>query len=325
MFGHRLLLDNFQNRIQLGHERRQFLRKTGGLAVGMAGAMMLGADGKAYAQAESGPTEMGGALTDEEILNFALNLEYLEAQFYQYAANGVGLPQSMLTGTGTQGAIAGGMPACLTDPVVRAYAKEIAKDEMEHVSFLRSALGSAAIAMPAIDISGTDPNGAFSAAARAAGLVANGVAFNPYASDDDFLLGAFIFEDVGVTAYAGASPLVSNKTYLQAAADILAVEAYHAGLIRTTLYARGTAMPDLRIDADAISHARDTLNGSIGNDQGISTSTSGVANIVPANSNGMVYNRTPGQVLNIVYLTPNAASQGGFFPKGVNGTLVMSA
>ena len=259
---------------------------------------------------------------DGDILNFALNLEYLEAQFYAYATTGAGLAQSMLSGTGTQGAVTGGRQVNFADPVVRAYANEIAGDERNHVNFLRTALGAAAVAQPAIDI-GTDPNGAFSGAARAAGLVGPGQSFDPYASDENFLLGAYIFEDVGVTAYKGAAPLVKNATYLEAAAGILAAEAYHAGLIRTVLYAKGMQAPALIDATEAISNARDSLDGSSDDDQGVRGSN-GASNIVPADANAIAYSRTTGQVLDIVYLTNMAAAKGGFFPSGVNGTINMS-
>jgi len=319
--GQRLLRDSVDRRLQKNQERRDFLRKAGGVSAGMAAGMLLDACGHSIPSALAQAT----APSDADVLNFALNLEYLEASFYSFAANGVDLSQTLLGGTGTQGAIVGGTQVNFTDPLVAAYAKEIANDELAHVTFLRQQLGSGAVARPAIDIGGTDPNGAFSKAAQAAGIIGQGEAFNPYSSDINFLLAAFLFEDVGVTAYAGAAPLLSNKTYLQAAAEILAVEAYHGGLIRTVLFTKGQAMPDIITYADDISAARNSLNGSKGNDVGIAESSSGAASIVPDDSNGLAYSRSDGQVLNIVYLNPGAVSQGGFYPSGVNGTLSMSA
>lgn len=323
MLGHFLTRAHLQEiaakRAEKQSARRDFMRRASGFAVGVAGGAVVAACGgggdDAVAQS-SGPS-------DADILNFALNLEYLEAQFYQYAAFGNGLPAGQLTGTGQQGTVTPGRAVTFADPVVRQYAKEIAQDEAAHVAFLRGALGSAAVAMPTIDI-GNDPNGAFSTAARAAGLIGPGQSFDPYASDENFLLAAFIFEDVGVTAYKGASPLIANKTYLEAAAGILAAEAYHAGLIRTSLYARGVATPSLRTSADAISNARDSLDNGNDDDQGISPNGD-VSNVAPLDANGIAYSRSPGDVLNIVFLNSGSVSKGGFFPAGVNGTLALSS
>jgi hypothetical protein len=269
------------------------------------------------------PLGAQSAISDPDILNFALNLEYLEAQFYSFAVNGSGLANGDLGGSGTQGAVTGGRRVNFTDPIVAQYAREIAADEIAHVKFLRAALGASAVAQPAIDI-GTDPNGAFSSAARAAGLIGAGASFDPYASDEAFLLGAFIFEDVGVTAYKGAAPLITNKTFLEAAAGILAVEAYHASIVRTTLYAKGIATPSLRSAAGAISDARDSLDGPSDLDQGIAP-IGAASNIVPLDKDGIAFSRSPGQVLNIAYLRRTAVDRGGFFPNGVNGNIRMSA
>ncbi|MCP3722405.1 ferritin-like domain-containing protein [Paraburkholderia sp. CNPSo 3272] len=316
------LIDAFDRRTDRRLRRRQFFRNAGGLGLGLVGGTIISAcGGGSGVSASASPS----APTDEDILNFALNLEYLEAQFYTYATTGAGLPAGMLTGAGNQGAVIAGQQVPFQDPLVKAYANEIANDEREHVAFLRSALGSAAVAQPVIDISGTNPNGAFSVAARAAGLVGAGAPFSPYASDNNFLLGAFIFEDVGVTAYHGASPLLSNKTFLQAAAGILATEAYHAGLVRTSLFAKGLDMSSLITAANAISAARDSLDTVGNDDQGITGTTPGSSNIVPVDSNGIAFSRTYAEVLNIVYLTSTMAVKGGFFPNGVNGTLNMSA
>ena len=321
------LIEALDSRVRRRDERREFFKSAIGMgALAVGGATALSLSTAAGAQTAAAPT-------DGDILNFALNLEYLEAQFYSYAANGVGLPANQLTGTGTQGAVVTGTGANMarkvvfTDPSVSAYAQEIAVDEAAHVAFLRTALGTAAVSQPAINISGA-ADGPFTAAARAAGVVGATGVFDPYAGDDAFLLGAFIFEDVGVTAYKGAAPLLTNKTFLEAAAGILAVEAYHSAIVRTTLYARGVATPSLRTTADQISNARDSLDGSSDLDQGISATTVSnqlVSNIVPLDADGIAYSRSPGQVLNIVYLNRAMATMGGFFPAGVNGSLRASA
>ena len=323
------LMGMFESRVERRNSRRELFR-LGGMAAAAAGtSTLLSACGGGGSSGGSTtvvvpPPAPPAQIGDADILNFALNLEYLEAQFYSYAALGVGLDASLLTGTGTQGAVTGGRKVNFTDPVVAQYAQEIAGDEVAHVKFLRSALGSSAVAQPTIDV-GTDPNGAFSSAARAAGLVGAGVAFDPYANDENFLLGAFIFEDVGVTAYKGAAPLISNKTYLEAAAGILAAEAYHAGLVRTVLYRKGIAAPTLAQGTVAISDARDSLDGSSDDDQGILGADASISNIVPTDANGIAYSRSTGQVLNIVYLNKLAVAKGGFFPNGVNGAIATSA
>jgi hypothetical protein len=286
-------------------DRRRFIKGASMAGLGVVGASVLGAVGAPAAKAE----DESHGISDGAILNFALNLEYLEAEFYHYAVYGDGLPSSLTYGKGNRGSVHGGRAVPFKSKGLKQFATEIAKDEYEHVAFLRGALGGAAVARPEINISSS-----FTAAATAAGLIKPGETFDVYASEDNFLLGAFIFEDVGVTAYKGAAPLISNKTYLGAAAGILAVEAYHAANIRTVLYDRGLAGA-----ANAISAARDSLDGNGHDDQGVTMN--GVANIVPADANGLAFGRAPANVLNIVYLTPHVANSGGFYPRGVNGQL----
>ncbi|KQN25243.1 hypothetical protein ASE86_03035 [Sphingomonas sp. Leaf33] len=313
-------------------ERRSFLRAAGSVAAIGASAGLLAACKEETTPGLPTPTPTppsSSTPTEADVLNFALNLEYLEAQFYSFAAFGVGLDANLLTGTGTQGTVVGGQRVTFTDPLVAAYAREIARDEIAHVAFLRTAIGSTArVAMPTIDIS-SNASGAFSSAARAAGLISGASAtFNPYASDENFLLAAFLFEDVGTTAYKGGIRFLTTAAVVEAAAGIHAVESYHAGLVRTVLYRKGLSTASLITSADAISNARDSLDGSSDLDQGISPTGSGASiksNIVPTDSSGITFTRTPGQVLNVVYLSSAAVNGGGFFPNGVNGTLRTSA
>lgn len=291
------IIENLQSgRVDWTAGRRAFLGSLGLLA----GATFLGGIAlprKAEAQ----------AITDVDILNFALNLEYLEAEFYLRASVGQGLADADTTGTGTLGAVVGGHKVPFVTNAIKNYANEIARDEKNHVLFLRTALGGAKVARPKIDLSNS-----FTAAAVAAGLVQPGASFSPFANETNFLIGAYIFEDVGVTAYKGAARLLSDKDLLEAAAGLLAVEAYHAGTIRTIMYSKS-----LFVQSRRISNLRDSVDGASDDDQGIGDLDK--SNIVPTDANGLAYSRSASQVLSIVYL--GGTTQGGFFPNGLNGTI----
>ncbi len=125
-----------------------------------------------------------------------------------------------------------------------------------------------------------------------------------------------------MTAYRGSARLITNKTFLEASAGILATECYHDGVIRSELWRRGLTVPSIYTRVTQISNARDDLDGSGENDQDIGDATT--ANLVPTNLGGLVLGRNAAQVLNVVYQNKGAVSSGGFSPAGLNGTIKTS-
>ncbi|WP_237477314.1 ferritin-like domain-containing protein [Lichenibacterium dinghuense] len=284
--------------------RRAFMK-----AAGITGA--LAAFGTAMGATEA---RAQSSDVDTAILNFALNLEYLEGEYYNRGVYGQGLPANLTSGKGfSGGGVRGGSKVNFQNVVVLDTMAEVANDEKNHIGFLRSTLGSAAAAEPIISL-----DTAFTAFAAAAGLPGN---FSPYSDDYNFLLGAYILTEVGVTAYNGAAPFITSKTILAAASSIFAAEAYHLGTIRSLLYAQQNAG---YTNATAlISAARAQLSGTV-DDEGIGADQSTLAggfpspaNITDTDANSLAWARTPRQVLNVV--TGKAGSNsGGFFPNGLS-------
>ena len=298
--------------------RRKFMAGVGaGVGATAAVALAAGCGNNGGNPPASPVTPAPTTFTDLDILNFALSLEYLGAEYYLNA----------LTGTGVGSADAGASPGTVTGAaqvpgltgLTATVAIDFAQDELSHIRTLRAAItaaGGTPVSRPAIDF-----NMGFTAIATAAKI--NGGTFNAFANLNNFLLGAFSFEDVDVTAYTGAAPLITAAGVLDAAAGIQAVEAYHAGTIRTLIVAADAISSatggggGILATANQISTVRATLGG------GGETTLSSTGVVAATSANAIGYARTPDQVLHIVYGTGGGAgvSSGGFFPMGITGTI----
>jgi hypothetical protein len=235
-------------------------------------------------------------ISEQDILNFALNLEYLEAEFYTFATTGksitnfgIGIKGRANGANPTDGGTtSGGKKVTFSDKETLTHdmAAQIGADERAHVVLLRGALGSAAVAMPNINLS------------------ALGFGFD---DQNDFLRAARILEDIGVTAYSGAAGLLRTPEIITTAACLLAAEAEHAAGIRAQI-AR-SKIPTTALDGVDL----------VPPPSGPATQIFSITD-----SDGLVARRTAGQVLYLAFGMKEGVKQGGFFPTGLNGTITTS-
>lgn len=192
--------------------RREAFRKLTNIGKNVAFAAIPTAIFAASTQKASAahiPTVLG-------VLNFALTLEYLEAEYYT-------------TGINTLGLIPGGRDS--------AIFATIEKHEVDHVAFLIKVIESyrgTLVTKPTFDFT-------------------VGGAFSPFTDYQQFLVLAQAFEDTGVRAYKGqAGNLIAENDVLTAALQIHSVEARHASEVRRlrglkgwiTQAERGMGMPE---------------------------------------------------------------------------------
>ena len=209
-----------------------------GMAAFTAGAA-LAAGGRDHAVGR-GAAEMN----NDAIFNFALNLEYLETDYYLRGTTGEGIAGRHRRNPGD---VIGGSLVPFATEAYRQFAEELAADELAHVRYYRAALGDKAVDRPAIDLAA-----GFAAVGQAAGFGDN---YDPFGNELHFLLGGMLFEDVGVTGYKAAAPLIQDKANQEDIAGILAVKAYPMGMARSVLYLAGEIAQQA---ANAVTVARGT-------------------------------------------------------------------
>ena len=278
--------------------RRRFM--TGLSLAGAAGgfALLSGCGNNATGSSgvmAAGPSEM-------DVLNFALNLEYLEATFYSFATQGSDLPSSLTAGSGP---VTGAPTAKIqfSNQQITDIFNEIFFNEMSHVADLQSLIGSGHVARPALNLS-------------AAGAL----------TSENIITIARQFEDVGTTAYAGAASLLT-MTNLDYAARILAVEAFQAGALR--LIAIQQSVPFAAADALDVPTAdpgAQILSTEGPTAAGGFFATSGTVTASATVPLAVAFTRSTSQILQIVYDAAGltGVSKGGFFPAGLNGNIATS-
>lgn len=310
-------MEKTDNLIKKAISRRSFLAGAGTATAALA----IGCSSSSSSSGGGGGTPPPHVVNDNDILNFALNLEYLEAEFYLYAATGKGLAAADAGASAGTTTVPSGIAAVPWGSSGFAqYASEIAQDEVNHVRFLRKAIsdgGGTPVSRPNIDLT------FFAPLAVAAGITTTPT-FNPFQGPQAFLIGAFVFEDVGVTAYHGAAGLITSSTILGAAAGILGVEAYHAAAIRTLLTENAAALNDQTyVDiANKVADLRGKLGGGNETHVGLYATDPTIGIVAADTTNAIAFSRTTDQVLHIVYGATGASlSKGGFFPNGLNGTI----
>ena len=187
-----------------GDTRLDFFKKAGiagGAVVG--GGALMGALVPAAASAGNGHGNPRNGLSggrppkgfgkgDIGILNYALTLEYLEAEFYKEAqANNHG----------------GMLGSGFLDDQESVFLDAVVRDEKAHVKGLKAALGRKAAKKPKFDFGNTT------------------------SETQPFLETAYALENTGVGAYSGQAFNIKKPAYLAVALSIVTIEARHAGVI----------------------------------------------------------------------------------------------
>ncbi len=277
--------------------RRKFMVGLG-LAGAATGAALLSGCNGSY----SNNTVSAAGPSETDVLNFALNLEYLESTFYSFATQGTDLPSSLIAGSGPITGQPTGKIAFANQQITDIF-NEIFFNEMSHVMDLQSLIGSGHVTRPALNLS-------------AAGAVTSA----------NILTIARQFEDVGTTAYAGATSLLT-ATNLAYATQILAVEGFQAGALRLLAIQQGAPFAA----ADSLDVPTSDPGASILATQGPTAAggffaTSGVANATATVPQALAFTRSTSQILQIVYgaAGQTGVSKGGFFPNGLNGNITVS-
>ncbi|CAK7351721.1 unnamed protein product [Dovyalis caffra] len=265
---------------------------------------------------------------DKDLIQFPLNLEFLEAEFFLNGALGRGLDAF-------EPAFAAGGPPPIgaqkanLDPVTRRIIEEFGYQEVGHLRAIITTVGGTP--RPLYDLS---PQAFGKLFDKAIGYKLD-PPFNPYSNTVNYLLASYAIPYVGLVGYVGTIPLLANYTSKSLVASLLGVESGQDAVIRALLYEKANekVLPYSITVAEftnAISNVRNELAMCGIKDEGLivplylGAENRTESNILSADTNSLSYARSQPEILRILYGTGSEYKPGGFLPRGGNGKIARS-
>ncbi|KAM6544975.1 hypothetical protein CsatB_025711 [Cannabis sativa] len=266
--------------------------------------------------------------SDVDLLEFPLNLEFLETEFFLYGALGYGLdrvaPHLTKGGPPPIGATKANL-----DNVTADIITQFGFQEVGHLRAIQHTVKG--FPRPLLNLSSS----VFAGVIKDAFGREITPPFDPYRNSLNFLIASYLVPYVGLTGYVGTNPNLNKPTSRSLLAGLLGVESGQDAVIRALLYERKemTVEPyniTVAEFTERISELRNRLGRTDVTDEGlvvpIDLGAEGKVsgNVLSANQDSLSYGRTPAEILRIVYGNGNEGVAGGFFPKGANGRIARS-
>ncbi|XP_071703135.1 desiccation-related protein PCC13-62-like [Rutidosis leptorrhynchoides] len=262
---------------------------------------------------------------DKDLLEFPLNLEYFEAEYFLYGSLGKGL-DSIQPDLADGGPPPIGAKQAKLSPIIRDIIVQFGYQEIGHLRAIKKTIHG--FPRPLLNLSteafGTLMNNAFGAPLSPP--------FDPYANDINYLISCYVIPYVGLTGYVGANPKLHSPDSRKLVAGLLGVESGQDAVVRSLLYERAKekVVPyNITVGefTDKISQLRNKLGNSGLKDEGLivpiklGAEMSIEGNVLAGDQDSLAYGRTPQEILRIVYGSGNERVPGGFYPKGGDGVI----
>ncbi|XP_075652986.1 ferritin-like catalase Nec2 [Castanea sativa] len=268
------------------------------------------------------------AKADGDLLEFPLNLEFFEAEFFLYGALGYGLDKVAPNLTKGGPTPLGAKKANL-DHFTRDVILQFAYQEVGHLRAIQKVVKG--FPRPLLDLS----KESFAKTVDAAIGKKLSPPFDPYYSGVHFLLASYLIPYVGLTGYVGTIPKLKAPGSRRLVAGLLGVESGQDAVIRAYLYehAKEIVTPygiTVGEFTNRFSELRDRLGHQGHKDEGLVVPLAEGAegkingNVLAGDADSVAFDRTAEEILRIVYGSGDEKKPGGFYPKGGNGRIARS-